>query len=412
MATPVGRIEKEFFLNALYMEKLSVIYIKDRTEYILKLDLPAGEELVFRSDRPMENLKPSMKLPLLFDYRGQVIDFSVEVNSQKDDLLFCKTPDVLYKNLDRNYLRVDTPSDLKILFTYQGDRYNLSFPKINEFENIISEDMIHNMNSGNLSGLIKQITGSLSNFADGYKIVNFKDKRPESIEERIISETGKTLFISSTTGFFPKTDPYPKKRIITEELFKRYLESTGVGNTFLDENCMRFLKHKHNDGINSDAWVPILFQEYVIGYIHIWTDTKAKKSPFDFSMLNNVHQYAKVLALALKENGYFEYGKMQNIPFECRVLDISASGLLFACSLGSTLLATLFVDAELNIAIESPQRTINLVAKIVRRFKDKAAGYFGCQFINIAPEDMRFLFEHLYGRHFDSSDSNFLSGQV
>jgi c-di-GMP-binding flagellar brake protein YcgR len=412
MATPVGRIEKEFFLNALYTEKLSIIYVKDRTEYIFKLDRPAGEELVFRPDRPMGSLKPNIKLPLLFDYRGQVVDFTVEVNSQKDDLLFCKTPDVLYKNLDRNYLRVDAPSDLKILFTYQGDRYNLAFPKINEYENIVSEDLVHNMSHGNLSGLIKQITGSLSNFADGYKIVNFKDKRPEAIEERIISETGKTLFLPSTKeGLFPKADPYPKKRIITEELFKRYLESTGVGKTFLDENCLRFIKHKQNDGIFSDAWVPILFQEYVIGYIHIWNESKAKP-PFDFSMLDNVYQYAKVLAFALKENGYFEHGKMQNVPFECRVLDISASGLLFACSLGSTLLATLFVDAELNIGIETPNRTVNIVAKIVRRFKDKSAGYFGCQFTDMAPEDMRFLFEYLYGKHFDTNDSSFLSGQV
>jgi len=411
MATPVGRIEKEFFLNALYTEKLSITYVKDRTEYILRLERPAGEELVFRCDRPMSKLKPNIKMPLLFDYRGQAVDFTVELLSQKDDLLFCKAPDVFYKNLDRSYLRVDIPSDLKILFTYQGDRYNLAFPKINEYENIVSEDLIHNMNPGNLSGLIKQITTSLSKFADGYKIVNFKDKKPEIMEERIISETGKTLFIPSTAEFFPKTDPYPKKRIVTEELFKRYLESTGVGKTFLDENCMRFLKHKHNEGIYSDAWIPILFHEYVIGYIHVWTEKK-ERPPIDYSMLDNVYQYAKVLAFALKENGYFEHGKVQNVPFECRVLDISASGLLFACSLGSTLLSTLFVDAELNIAIETPNRTVNVVAKIVRRFKDKSAGYFGCQFTEIAQEDMRFLFEYLYGKHFDKKDSAFLSGQA
>jgi len=411
MATPVGRIEKEFFLNALYTEKLSITFVKDRTEYILKLDRPAGEELVFICDRPISKLTPNTKLPLLFDYRGQAVDFTVELLSQKDDILFCKTPDVFYKNLDRSYLRVDIPSDLKILFTYQGDRYNLSFPKINEYENIISEDLIHDMKPGNLSGLIKQITASLSKFADGYKIVNFKDKKPESIEERIISETGKTLFIDTTTGLLPKTDPYPKKRLVTEELFKRYLESTGVGKTFLDENYMRFLKQKYNEGIYSDAWVPILFHEYVIGYIHVWTEGKARP-PLNYGMLDNVYQYAKVLAFALKENGYFEHGKVQNVPFECRVLDISASGLLFACSLGSTLLAKLFVDAELNIAVETPKRTINIVAKIVRRFKDKTAGYFGCQFTDMAAEDMRFLFEYLYGKHFDKKDSALFSGEV
>ena len=306
MATPVGRIEKEFLLKAIYDEKLPIMYMKERTEYIFKLEHSAGDELTFLPDRPLGKLKVHSKLPLLFDYRGQVIDFNVEVLSQKDDLIICKVPDVLYKNLDRNYLRVDAPSDLKIRFLFRGDRYNLSFPKVSEYENIVSDDLIRSLDPRNLSGLIKQITGALKNFSDGYKIINFKEKKPETIEERIVAETGKTLFIPSTVGFLPKTDPYPKKRIITEDIFKRYLETTGVGPSFLDENISRFLKNKFEDEIYSDAWVPILFQEYVIGYIRIWIDKQARL-PFDFSVLDTVYQHAKVLAFSLKENGYFEH---------------------------------------------------------------------------------------------------------
>ena len=412
MATPVGRIEKEFLLKAMYEEKLPVMYIKDRTEYVLRLSHPAGTgDLIFMPDRPLEKFKPRTKLALLFNYKGQVIDFSTEVLLQKDEQIFCSAPETMYKNLDRNYLRVDTPRDIKILFTFRGDRYNLTFPKINEYENILEEDLLRNMDPKNLSGLITQIATSLKNFADGYKIVNFKDKKPESTEELIVSETGKTLFLPSTVGFLPKTDPYPKKRIITEEIFKRYLETTGIGASFLDENIQRFVRNKYDDGIYSDAWVPILFQEYVIGYIHIWID-KQQRLPLDFSVLDNVYQYAKVLAFGLKENGYFEHGRVHNEPFEGRVLDISASGLLFAYSLGTSLLSTLLVDAELTVTIEAPNRTINVVARIVRRFKDKNAGYFGCRFMNMEPEDTRFLFEHLYGRGIDDTDSAFLTGQV
>jgi len=411
MATPVGRIEKEFLLRSLYDEKLPIMYVKERSEYVLTLDQPAGEELIFRPDRPLGKLKPRSKLPLLFNYRGQVIDFAVEVLAQKEEVVYCKTPHTLYKNLDRNYLRVDAPSDLKLIFTFRGDRYNLAFPKVSEYENIGADELTRNLDPKNLSGLINQITGTLKNFADGYKIINFKDKQPETQEERLVSETGKTLFLPSTVGFLPKTDPYPKKRIITEEIFKRYLETTGVGSSFLDDHCARFLKAKFEEGIYSDAWVPILFNEYVIGYIHIWID-KQGKLPFDFGVLDHVYQFAKVLAFSLKENGYFEHGRMQNEPFEGRVLDISASGLLFAYPLGTTLLSTLLVDAELTVTIEAPYRTINVVAKIVRRFKDKSAGYFGCRFINMPPEDTRFLFEHLYGRKIDDNDSAFLTGQV
>jgi c-di-GMP-binding flagellar brake protein YcgR len=411
MATPVGRIEKEFLFNAIYEEKIPIMYIRDRIEYKFMLTQPATEELVFRIEKPLGKLKNHIKLPFKFDYRGQVIDFTSELLAQKEELIFCKAPATLYKNLDRNYLRVDTPSDIKILFTFRGDRYNLAFPKVSEYENISANNPVKNLDPRNLSGLIRQITGMLSNFADGYKIINFKDKKPETIEEKVVSETGKTLFIPSTVGFLPKTDPYPKKRIITEDLFHRYLETTGVGSKFLEENTARMLKNKFSDGIYSDAWVPILFHEYVIGYIHIWID-KQGKLPFDFSVLDNVYQYAKVLAFGLKENGYFEHGKVENQPFEGRVLDISASGLLFAYPLGSSLLATLLVDSELTVTIETSNRTINVLAKIVRRFKDKNAGYLGCRFINMVPEDTRFLFEHLYGRQIDDAEAAFLSGQV
>jgi len=270
MATPVGRIEKEFLFNAIFEEKISLMHIRDRVEYILKLDQKAGEELVFSCEKPLGKLKPHTKLPIKFNYRGHVIDFTAELLAQKGDLVYCKMPAALYKNPDRNFLKVDIPSGIKITFTFQGDRYNLAFPKVSEYENITVDDLLNNLDSGNLSELIKQ-----------------------------------------------------------------------------------------------------------------------------------------------KENGYFEQGKAENQPFEGRALDISASGLMFAYPLGSALFAALLVDSELKVTIETKSRTINVTAKIVRKFKDKNAGYLVCRFINMAPEDTRFLFEHLYGRQIDDeADAAFLAGQV
>ena len=411
MATPVGRIEKEFLLKILCDEKLPIIYIKERNEYNLTLEQNTGEELILSCGKSPGKLKIHSKIPLLFNYRGQIIDFQAELLIQKENSFIFRMPDKLYKNLDRDFLRVDTPSDLKILFTFRGERYNLTFPKVTEYDTTGLDELGKNIEPKNLSVLTKQITQSLKNLSDGYKIINFKDKKPETIEERIVSETGKALFIPSTLGLLPKTDPYPKKRIITEDSFKRYLETTGVGQSHLNETCARFLKQKADNGFFSDAWVPILFHEYVIGYIHIWITGK-DRLPFDFSVLDSVYQFAKILAFSLKENGYFDHGKMANKVFEGKVLDMSASGLLFAYPLGTTLLSTLIIDSELTVTIEAPYRTISVAAKIVRRFKDKTACYLGCRFSNIVPEDTRFLFEHLYGRQIDDEDTAFLAGQV
>jgi hypothetical protein len=102
---------------------------------------------------------------------------------------------------------------------------------------------------------------------------------------------------------------------------------------------------------------------------------------------------------------------MPHESFEGRILDISASGLLFAYP-HTTLSTTLLVDSELAVSIITPRRAVTVAAKIVRRFKDRTTGYFGCNFTTIAPEDRRFLFEYLYGKPMDEADTTFLTGQV
>jgi hypothetical protein len=178
----------------------------------------------------------------------------------------------------------------------------------------------------------------------------------------------------------------------------------------VDSALARFVKEKFNSGILSDAWIPILFHEYVTGYIHIWID-KEGKLIFDYNVLDTMYQFAKVLAYSLKINGYFEAGKIKNEPFGGKVIDISASGVLFAYP-HSSLSSTLLPDSELTINILTPKRNINAKARIIRRYKDSSMSYFGCRFLGMAPEDMRFLFEFIYGKPFTDTDASFLSGQV
>jgi hypothetical protein len=410
MATPIKRIEKDFLLKVLYDEQIPVMYLRDRTEYILILDKPAKGELVFKADRPISKLRIRSKMDLMFDYRGQVIIFTVEVNSVKDTMITADIPDALYKNLDRSYSRVGTPSDLHVQLTFLGDRYSLSFPRIMEYEPGELGDFFRDTDPQNLSGLIEQMAAWIKGYATGYKLVIFKDVKPSTPEERIVAETGKTLFLASTLAAFPQTDPYPKKRLITEEMFKRYLESTGVDLAYVDEACARFIKAKYDSGIFSDAWIPMLFQEYVIGYIHIWIN-KEGKLPFDNGVIDTLYQFAKILAHSLKTNGYFEKGKMKNEPFEGKVIDISASGLLFSYP-NSALSSSLMPDSQLAVKLITPRRNISANARIVRRYKDNSQGYFGCRFLDMAPEDMRFLFEYIYGKPFTDTDASFLTGQV
>jgi hypothetical protein len=346
----------------------------------------------------------------LFDYRGQVVIFAVEVVSFKDEHIIAAEPEFLYKNLDRSFSRVSTPSDLDVTFTFLGDRYSLSYPKVTDYEAEGYVELMKTIDPKNLSGLIDQISTWIKNYASGYKLVIFKEAKPNSTEEHLLAETGKCFFLPSTLGALPTEDPYPKKRIITEDLFKRYLESTGVDLQYVDEAYTRFIKQKNESGILSDLWVPVLFQEYVIGYLHLWIN-KEGMTPFDYGVIDNLVQFSKILASSLQVNGYFESGKLKNDPFDGKIIDISASGLLFAYP-NSALAATLLPDSELTVKLSTARRTVNAKARIVRRYKDNVQGYFGCRFMDMEPEDRRFLFEYIYGKPFTDTEAAFLSGQV
>ena len=410
MATPIKRIEKEFLLKALYDEQIPVMYLKGQTQYIFTLEKPAKGQMFFKADRPVEGLKARKKLDLMFDYRGQVIIFTVEVSTFKEELIVAIEPEFLYKNLERSFSRVSTSTELEVQFSFSGDRYSLSYPKVNDYEKVNEEEFIKSIDPKNLSGLIDQMAAWIKGYASGYKLIIFKDVKPSSTEERILAETGKTFYLPSTQDNFPIEDPYPKKRLITEEIFKRYLESTGVDLQFVDDACARFVRQKRESGILSDLWVPILFQEYVIGYIHIWINSDGK-APFDYGVIDTLYQFAKILANSLRVNGYFERGKMKNDPFGGKVIDISASGLLFAYP-NSAFATALLPNSELSVRLSSPRRTVICKAKIVRRYKDSVHAYFGCRFMDMVPEDLRFLFEYIYGKTFTDSDATFLSGQV
>jgi len=407
MATPVKNIEKEILLKLMFDEEIPVIYYKDRVEYVFSLKKPVGEDMLFEVNQPIEKLKVKDRIDLTFEYQGKPIAFIAEVVQIKEQEITCTIPDNFYKDLDRSYSRVSVPAHMQVNFTFLGDRYNLSFPKVPEYGSEDLGNIFQDEDIKNLSGLIVQMSTWIKTFASNYRLVIFKDVKPSTTEERIIAETGRALFIPSTHEGFPQSDPFPRKRIITEDVFKRYLESTGIGAAFIDSACARFVKAKAESNIFSDAWIPILFHEYVIGYVHIWIDA-ADKPPFDYEIISTLFQLTKVLAYSLKINGYFEKGKLKNDPFEGRVIDISASGLLFAYPVSSNISSVLKPDSRLTVKITTPDRSITTEARIVRRFKDKTIGYYGCRFDKMEEEEHNYLFEFIYGKPFTDSDSEFL----
>ena len=410
MATKVRLVEKEFFLKVLYDEQFPIVYHKNKIEYTFFLINFTKKQLVFISTQNITRLKARTDIELKFDYHGRVIVFSVEILHIKHKEIICTSPEYLYKNLDRSYSRVSVPEDMQVQFSFLGNRYNLSFPKVQQFDSMGLGSFFKNTDLKNLSGLIAQMAASIKKFASDYKMVIFKDVELTTMEERIIAETGKTLFLPSVQAGFPQTDPFPYKRLVTEEIFHNYLAGIGVAPDIFSDTSYDFIKSKMDSGLFSDAWFPILFQEYVIGYVHIWINEEGKR-PFDYEVVEVMYQFTKVLAHSLEVNGYFEEGRVQNSRFEGNVIDISASGLLFFC-LPSEFSSALLPDSKLTATIITPNRNITVKSIVVRRFEDESQCYFGCRFEELTTDELRYLFEFIYGKPFTSFDAKFLAGQV
>jgi hypothetical protein len=408
MATPIKQVERDFLLKFLFDEQIPLMYLRNQTEYVLKVAKAPKNELFLKPDRPITGLDIGQSMELVFDYHGQVIIFSGKPAVVEDDGIVMDVPESLYKNRDRSYIRVNVPADISLQLSFLGDQYFLAFPKVTGYE--AGGEPADNMSPKNIALLIGQFGGWIKNHASGYKLVLFKDVKPVSIEECVIAETGKTLYLPSLAAALPKEDPYPRKRLITEERFRKYLESTGVAPVYIDDAVSRFVRSKIEKGFFSDAWVPIPFQQYVIGYIHIWIN-KPGMPPFDYRVIEAIDQFAKVLAFSLKASGYFASNALQKGPFEGNLIDISASGFLFTYP-HSPLADTLLADGALLATFVTPRRTINTTVKIVRRYKDQLRHYFGCRCLDMAAEDMRFLFEYIYGKSMTDINPVFLSGQI
>ena len=409
MPTPIKRIEKDFYLKMLFDQQIPVHYFTNRTSYVLHVERPVKHEIFFKADRRLEGIKLEKKIDLMFEFLGNPILFTIEVKDlQFDQYVIADTPRFLYRNLKRSYLRT-TLDNLKVMFTFREDRFALNYPKHHEYiGGGFAQEMGRDFDLSNLQGVVDQIASWIEEYAKDYEIVVFEKERPPKImEEHVLAENGKILYLPSVSAGFPEADP--QKRYITRNIFSRYLETIGTEPSKLDETIRNFLEQKNDLGLQTDAWIPILFQEYVLGYIHIWA--KKNEKPFNDTMLEKVYQFAKVLAYAFKINGYFNFGLIPNVPFEGKIIDISVSGLQFSLPT-SERTAILVPNSELSVKITVPEGKIMTAARVVRSRGNKVITYFGCRFFDMPPKDIQFFFQYLYGKPPTDEEVRFLAGNV
>lgn len=406
MGMQVGRIEKEFVFKVLVDEgaqcdvhgsqKEARCRFAGADEQTVSL-APAGEG---DAGGVLPLFAPGEEVRIFFYLKNNYHTFVTSVREGSATALVLERPEGVYKNLQRKYERVRPRGDIEASFSLSGRKIELNFPKTERFSSVEPPQTSDEFDPHRIHNLVVAFRRKMESMASSNAIAMLRDKLPRSWEEKVVTRLGKSLWIPSTEEDFPARDPFPDERVITKAELVRLEEESGAQPYVITGKLGNILYEKlQKKDIFSEMYCPILYNEYAVGTVRVW-NTGSRRERLGKNVLEYVHQFARVLAYSLVRNGYFQAEASGERRYEAPIIDMSASGLLFAhtnADLGRELL--IHTDLELTMRLEG--RVIPIGARIMRKFKDADSVYFGALFLRIDPEDFAFLFQFLYGKPFD-----------
>jgi hypothetical protein len=288
-----------------------------------------------------------------------------------------------------------------VSFSLHGTKVELNFPKSDRFSPVEPPEENVMFDSSRIQELVKTFRIRMETMSTDNKIVMLRDRMPRLWEEKTIVRLGKSLWIPSTAEDFPVRDPFPDERVITKSELIALEEEAGSAPYVITSKLGNILYEKTKKDIVAELWCPMLYNEYVVGYIHVW-NTAARRERISRDLVETVQQFAKVLCYSLVTNGYFKVENSTERRYEAPIIDLSASGLLFAHT-SAELVKELLVHTDLELTVRLDKRTMPVGGRIMRKFRDAENTYFGLLFLKIEEEDFQFLFHFLYGKEYDPS---------
>lgn len=408
MAIQIKAIEREFLLATAMRERTPVTMVAGGGEWTCRIVSVTNTLVSFSHDMPLSLLKKGATYDFRYNVRGQTIAFRAALSEPGDKRFTIAMPEKVYKNLSRRYIRLPPPGDLAASFQFEGERYDLDFPASTAFVPTTEPETSPDFDPSDLRGLMAEFENQALAIASERGIVMFKDRTPERVEERLCAATGRCFYLPTAIAGIPRSDPFADRAILTRDDFLTHFIDGGLEPAFAEDEVVRFERSKRTDGILSELIVPILFQNYVIGYASI-VNRQIGKAPFGLETVEKFMAFARVFAWSLKVHGYFKDAPRLDATYGTQVVDVSAGGLLFLCQ-DPKLIQALKAGSPVSVRLQSRRRVINASGVIRRHYVGANEGYFGIEFSAMEPEDFRFLFEYLYGRPFTDGDAETVEG--
>ena len=334
-----------------------------------------------------------------FDFHGKTYAFETTVRNASSRELRIDPPARLLRSLQRKYVRVKRPRGVTVKLSLANEDISLDYPVCPEYVSVEKSPDGNPFSGKKLTDTIAFFQREISSRNAEQTIVMFRARKPERFEEEIVTATGKILFIPSTSAHLPKQDPYPEGRIVTESIE----ESFEDPNYFVEGSKFdRILTEKRADGLTSEIWCPIVYYQYVVGYIYAGSRTG---EAFDISMVDYLWDFSRVLAYQLRETGYFNAScaKVQNPGHTAKILDMSPGGMLIALPEGE-IRTPIKEGSFFSVDICLGKRSVQCTAKVTRRFDEKEGRCYGTSFCNLSGEDLMTIYEFLYRRPYTDDD--------
>jgi len=398
LAVETNRIETEFIIKSLLDNMIPVTIHKNKNITGKVIDYELEKNVVIELQKEDVKLfEPEEKNVVYFSYFDHVMNFSVTVTKTAEKQIVFSYPSKIYKNLSRKYIRVVPPKDSKIVFSMKGESFQLDFPKTEEYNAVdYPEFDTDEFPVNNISQLLNEFRKKVLESVSCVNIVTYRKQKPVSIEERLLAISGKVLYIPSVNKdlpSFPETENVP---ILTKDTIDTYMQD---GEKLLKQSNFK----KNADGVRSEVYCPILYLEYVVGYIHL-QNKGIKQARIKNDIIEYIYQFSKVLAFSLKVSGYFNHGKVEvQERHENTIVDISASGVLFE-SKSKKLEKSIFLYSDIKIELILGEKNIPINVRVMRKFKSGDSVFYGLIFLELDPNDFEHLFNFIYQREITEDD--------
>ncbi len=399
MATKVSTVERDYVMQQIAALSLPVRLHGTGKTVVCKLADVQGEKLTFAMKAAeASSFSGWERITAYVDFHGQPVCFSSKVKKIEGGKIFVDAPELLIKAPQRKNVRVPGPKNCAFSFYLNDENIPMNYPRSGEYSDVEKPESEASFDTSSFEGLIGSFKSNAMGFCSEFRIVMFKNRKPERLEERLIAKLGKMLFLPSLKSGLPETDPYPEGRIIT-----RHMEEDFEGIATLTDGVEleRLLALKSEAGYIAEIYCPILYYQYVIGYVYM-----ATKQPhggiFDFNHVDYVWDFARFVAFFLRTHGYFKTAEgSKPVAYGASVVDMSVSGCQITVP-KADVGVSIKLGSCICLRLDQGPVSMKIRGKAVRKFSDKENDYYGISFAGLTLEDQAKLYGILYSRPFDA----------